>query len=267
MSETINSKKLSEKEYWDEVLIANKLPRINSPKAYTYRVTMDFIDPFIDANKKTFFEVGCGTSGWLPYFAKKYNLLVSGLDYSEVGCRLAEENLKLQNIKFGEIICKDFFLPDCTNGKTYDVVFSYGVIEHFDRPEDLAKIFSSFIKPNGIIITLVPNLNGLIGILSQYFIREVFDIHRVIKPNQLVDYHSHAGLSNQKTGYAGTFSLAVIPWDKSRKGLFRYSWFRKNMVRVIYVADRLLSQVFKLLGRHFPSQFLSPYVISIAKKI
>jgi len=71
---------------------------------------MNFIDDIIKSSDyKTFIEIGCGSSGWLPYFAKKYGLLVSGLDYSEVGCRLAEENLKMQNIQYGEIICKDIF--------------------------------------------------------------------------------------------------------------------------------------------------------------
>jgi 2-polyprenyl-3-methyl-5-hydroxy-6-metoxy-1,4-benzoquinol methylase len=266
MIESENSVKLSDKAYWDDVLADQKLPRINTPSNYNYKVTMDFIrDVFKNKNYKTLFEVGCGSSGWLPYFAKQYGLTVSGVDYSEIGCKIAEKNLQLLGINHGEIICQDIFDPNWAKDRGYDVIFSYGVIEHFENPKDIIKIFRSFTNPGGTIITLVPNLNGLNGWLTRYFMKEIYDMHRVITREQLKDCHRSNNLTDLKTNYAGTFSLTVIPWPTANKGILKQGFFlRAFFLKVIYAVNLLLTSVFKYLP-DLPSKYFSPYIISIAK--
>ena len=268
MEELKIENKLSTQEYWDSVLAAAQLPRLNTPKAYHYRITMDFIRPFLKSKKySTLMEVGCGSSGWLPYFAKTYGLLVSGIDYSEVGCRLAEENLKLLGLEYGEIICKDIFEPDCTSGKEYDTVFSYGVIEHFENPKEVVKIFSSFLSQNGLMITLVPNLNGLMGWLSKYFVRDIYDMHQVIRSEDLKRFHEENQLETLKMGYAGTFSLAVIPLVKSKRWLFAEGSFQRRItVFMVRLFDKVVSKFLSLTGINIPSRYFSPYIICIAQK-
>ena len=219
--------KLSSQEYWDDVLKSAQLPRVNKDSVYLYKVTMRFVDKYIrDTGYNSFFEVGCGSSGWLPYFANEYQLRVSGLDYSEIGCKLARENLDLLGIPYGDIFCNDFFEPGCTGGKAYDIVFSYGVIEHFEKPENILGIFSSFLNENGLMITLVPNLNGLLGKLLKYFIKDVYDMHNVISDQHLKRMHEINGLHIVRNSYAGIFALGVIPWIRSQKGIFKNSILR-----------------------------------------
>ncbi len=145
MEELKTTEKLSSQEYWDQVLEKAKLPRVNTSRSYHYKVTMDFISTYLrDHEYTSFFEVGCGSSGWLPYFAQTYGFTVSGIDYSPVGCKLAVENLRILDIPYGEIICKDIFEKDCTDGKKYDIVFSYGVIEHFEKRKTSSVFFPPF---------------------------------------------------------------------------------------------------------------------------
>ncbi len=268
MKELKSTEKLSSLAYWDEVLEEAKLPRVNTSRSYQYSVTMDFVNAFLrDHQYNSFFEVGCGSSGWLPYFAKTYGLKVSGVDYSPVGCRLAEENLRILGISYGEIICKDIFDEDCTGGKKYDVIFSYGVVEHFDKPEEVIQIFSSFLNPGGLMITLIPNLNGSMGWLSRIFIPDIFKMHRVISREQLENYHKMNALVNCNTNYAGTFTLAVLPLVKSQHWLFRKgSVQRKITVFVFGTFDKLASKFFRLFRINIPTKGFSPYIISIAKK-
>lgn len=267
MMEPENNLKLSDKPYWDNVLADQKLPRINSGRNYNYKVTMDFIsDVFTEDSYKTLFEVGCGSSGWLPYFAKQYGLLVSGIDYSEVGCKIAERNLELQNIKYGEIICQDLFNQNWVNGRGYDVIFSYGVIEHFEKPEEIVNIFKSFTSPGGTIITLVPNLNGLNGWLTRYFMKDVYNMHRVITSDELKNHHVSNDLSNYKTNYVGTFSLTVIPWTTSNRGILKQGFLlRTFFLKLIYGLNLVLTSIFKILP-DMPTKYFSPYIICIAKK-
>jgi 2-polyprenyl-3-methyl-5-hydroxy-6-metoxy-1,4-benzoquinol methylase len=268
MEELKTADKLSSLEYWDHVLEEAKLPRVNTRRAYHHSITMDFIDGSIRAQEHTtFFEVGCGSSGWLPYFAEKYGWRVSGIDYSEVGCRLAVENLRILGIPYGDIICKDIFEENCTGGKKYDVVFSYGVIEHFEDPKDIIRIFSSFLNPGGIMITLVPNLNGSMGWLSRHYIPDIYKMHRVISKQELRGYHEDNGLKNLKTNYAGTFTLAVLPLVRSRRWLFREgSLQRKIAIFSFATFDKLASGIFRTFKINIPTRRFSPYIISIAEK-
>ena len=265
--ESETNTKLSEKAYWDEVLVNQKLPRINSPQNYNYKITMDFVeDIFENKSYKTLFEVGCGSSGWLPYFAKRYRLTVSGVDYSEVGCKIAEKNLQLLNIEYGEIICQDIFDPSWIRGRGYDVIFSYGVIEHFEKPEEIIRIFKSFTNQGGTIITLVPNLNGLNGWLTRYFMKDVYEMHRVITREQLRNHHESNDLTDHKTGYAGTFSLTVIPWTNANRGVLKKGFFlRTFFLRAIFGFNLILASAFRFLP-DLPSKFFSPYIICVAKR-
>jgi len=266
MEEAKSHTTLSTQSYWDEVLAAAALPRINTPRAYHHRITMEYIDKYFSSNKySTLLEIGCGSSGWLPYFAKRYHLKVSGLDYSDVGCRLAEENLKMLNIEFGEIICKDLLAPECTGGKKYDVVFSYGVIEHFEEPEKIVRIFNSLLNEGGMIITLVPNLNGFMGWISQYFVPAIFKIHKVMSAADLKRYHEAIGLKNLKTGYAGTFTLDVVPLVKSERFKWTNRWSKFGFA-LINKSNRLITKLISMLKINLPSRQFSPYIIAIATK-
>lgn len=268
MNELNSETKLSTQQYWDDVLAVAKLPRVNTPKAYHYKVTMDFIDAVLrKKGYSTLIEVGCGSSGWLPYFAGKYDLKVSGIDYSEVGCRLAEENLKMLGVNYDEIICKDIFEPECTGGKQYDVVFSYGVVEHFDNPAEIIKIFSNFLSPGGTMITLVPNLNGTMGWLSKYFVRDIYNIHTIIDTERLKRMHTENELTICKNGYAGTFSLAVIPLAKSERWLFKKGSIQRKITSFsLNFMDKVLRKFLMVTNFNLPSKTFSPYVICISNK-
>jgi 2-polyprenyl-3-methyl-5-hydroxy-6-metoxy-1,4-benzoquinol methylase len=266
MEEVKTETTLSTQSYWDEVLAGAALPRINSPKAYHYRVTMKYIDKYISSgNYRTLLEIGCGSSGWLPYFAKKYNLKVSGLDYSDVGCRLAEENLKMLNINYGEIICNDLLASECTGGKKYDIIFSYGVIEHFEEPEKIIGIFNSLLNEGGMVITLVPNLNGFMGWVSRHFVPAIFKIHKVMSATDLRRYHECNQLINIKTGYAGTFTLDVVPLIKSERLKSANRW-SKFTFAFINKTNRLITRLISMLRINLPSRQFSPYIITIANK-
>jgi 2-polyprenyl-3-methyl-5-hydroxy-6-metoxy-1,4-benzoquinol methylase len=269
MELTKEDNKLSTQSYWDEVLKSAKLPRKNSSSTYVYNITMKYVDRLLMNGKyATFFEVGCGSSGWLPYFAEKYNYEVSGLDYSEVGCELAKKNLELQQIKYGQIFCRDFFLPNPTDGKKYDVVFSYGVIEHFSNPEQIVEIFDHLLSTNGLMITLIPNFNGLMGRLTKRFMPDVYEIHNIITPKQLAEYHSANGLQVIKNGYAGILAFGVMPWVKSNHWLFKENTVRRKIsLFCLKALDKALGFIFRILPFDLPSKTFSPYEICIAQKI
>jgi hypothetical protein len=101
-------------------------------------------------------EVGCGGSQFMNYFLNKIkNLELWGFDRSLEGCLLAKD-------KKTNIVCADIFLNPFKQ-KSFDFVFDFTVIHHFKKPEKILEIYSTLLKPNGILTCVVPNLHGLLG--------------------------------------------------------------------------------------------------------
>lgn len=63
---------------------------------------------FLEKENKSILEIGCGGGRWLIYFAKEFGYNVWGIDYSEIGCKIARENLKREDVS-GTILCEDVF--------------------------------------------------------------------------------------------------------------------------------------------------------------
>ena len=94
-----------------------------------------------------------------------FDCSVTGLDYSEIGCEEARLILENNNVE-GEIVCCDFFSPPESMLNRYDVVISFGVLEHFENTSDCTKAFSRFLRPGGLLLTVIPNMNGIPGLLD-----------------------------------------------------------------------------------------------------
>jgi len=122
-----------------------------------------FIERFQEKGKQYFFiELGCGASSFLPYLAKKYNnLRLFGIDNSPKGCKLASIGDSDYNSSTN-IICGDI-IKCPINSKKFDIVFSFGLIEHFDNPEKVLENHVELLKPGGLLICIVPNVCGLQG--------------------------------------------------------------------------------------------------------
>ena len=79
---------------------------------------------------RRFLELGCGTGKWLIYFHKRFDYAVTGCDYAETSRLMAKRNLAAAGVE-GTVLQGDLF---ALTGQ-YDVVFSTGLIEHFDDPD------------------------------------------------------------------------------------------------------------------------------------
>ena len=66
--------------------------------------------------------------------------------------------------------------PDDMKGQ-YDLVMSFGVVEHFKDTTACLKACAAFVKPGGQMFTMIPNMTGLVGSLQKIIDRNVYDIH------------------------------------------------------------------------------------------
>lgn len=258
-----------EKEYWDKNWSPVETRRIVFPEKNTLRnhsyhmLHLVFERLFALHNNngtRRLIEFGCAQSIWLPYFARHFGFKVFGLDYSERGCELASNLLKQENVD-GTVIHADFMdAPTYLQGQ-FDVGVSFGVAEHFEDTTECLKAFSKYLKPGGILITVIPNMVGLNGVIQKRFDREIYDIHALLDANLLVHAHRKAGLDPILCEYIVCSNFGVITFSSKDK-LFTSL---KRIVRLGLMSLSLAGwAVERSLGRSLASKTLSPYIVCAA---
>ncbi len=209
-------------------------------------------------------EVGCARSAWLPYFADAFGFTVHGIDYSELGCRQATEMLAYSGVS-GEITCADFFSPPTVMLSTFDVVISFGVAEHFTDTKHCIAAFSRFLKPGGILITVIPNIIGLVGLCQKILNRQVYLIHVPLDRESLAEAHQLSGLKVDGCRYFLSTGFGVCNLNGVSRG---------SMASLIKTKAHLwltrFSKVVWLIEQHLgplpASRLWSPYIVCTALK-
>lgn len=174
------------------------------------RALTDFFKRVLRPGEKSLIEVGCGASAWLPFFAGEMRYKVSGIDVSPTGVLIARKNLEAFGID-GHIIEGDVFDPELLRGEAFDVVFSLGFIEHFPETSSVVARMSGLLKPGGLMLTVVPNMQGLPGFVQKLIDRPVFEQHVVMDRHYLERMHEEAGLETvEGPCYLGGFDLWAV---------------------------------------------------------
>jgi len=107
-------------------------------------------------------ELGCGGSSYLPYLNNKYkNLKLFGIDKSPNGCKLTIKIID-GGLSSANIVCGDVLQPPFKSNK-FDIVFSVGLIEHFDDNKEVIERHVDLLKPGGLLICFIPNIMGFQG--------------------------------------------------------------------------------------------------------
>src|ERR1700730_3165409 len=78
-------------------------------------------------------EIGCAPGRWLAFLSREFNLGVSGIEYTTDGAAATRRNLELLGVKNADIREADFLTA--TPSPKYDVVVSFGFVEHFTDVE------------------------------------------------------------------------------------------------------------------------------------
>jgi SAM-dependent methyltransferase len=256
------------KAYWDGTWVGMELPPPLDVRSRKLSHTVErgyhkfFSSLFAEGRTagRPLLEIGCARSQWLPYFAEEYGFRVEGIDYSEKGCRLAEGTLARAGAE-GRIVCGDFLSPPDEMLDRYDVVVSFGVLEHFEDSRSCLQAFAAFLKPGGTLITFIPNLVGFNGAVMKRLSREVYDLHVPLSREDLAQATEGAGLVLEECRYFLLASFNVVEVGHLRPRpvgtVLRYLlwWASKSL----WMAQRAA----------FPSAtspFLSPYILCLARK-
>ena len=213
------------------------------------------------ASGAEFFEVGCGGSRWLPYFSREFGFSVSGLDYTDSGVASAIAVCARQNVQ-AKIVKGDYErMDELLSKQRFDVVGSFGFVEHFEDTARCLGFISQIARPGGLIVTIIPNMAGVIGWIYKLLKPSVYQIHNPLNLKQMVAARVDIGLEIVSAEYLLATPGVIGKTRETDTGLFRGC---KNVFR-------LLSHVFwkvELLGWRLPrSSLLSPYILCVAKRL
>jgi 2-polyprenyl-3-methyl-5-hydroxy-6-metoxy-1,4-benzoquinol methylase len=148
----IKSDKNDQKKEWDSIWgsknIINRFVDLGR-KLYN-GLFLKIIVPHL---KDNFCELGCGTSSLLFQIAD-YGVNCVGIDYSEQAIKSSEQyknKHNYHNVKFVRDDCRDLKIKE-----RFDVVWSQGLLEHFEEPAAIIKQHMKIAKKNGVVIISMP---------------------------------------------------------------------------------------------------------------
>lgn len=262
------------KDYWDSNWQAEtRLPEAFDPAAGGLRglFRRPFHGFFVEQLRRvaspgtSLIEVGCGRSQLLPYFAKHFGLRVSGLDYSAVGCERARQILERERIH-GEIFCGDLWTFSGFHAPGYDVVFSFGLVEHFDDTPAIIDALARFARPGGAVLTLIPNMRGSVGALQRALARDIYDIHVPLSAADLARAHLEAGLSVQASGYVLPAHYGVCNQGTRLDGHGVSARARDLAYHAAIACSTALLWIHERLVHLPATELMSPYAFALATK-
>jgi SAM-dependent methyltransferase len=105
-------------------------------------------------NSGRLLDIGCGSGAFINFMAKKMNFEVMGTEINETDINYIKKHYSL-NVFFGDI--GEVGLPE----KNYDVITLWDVLEHIHDPKQMIINLKPLLKPDGLLVLRVPNLNSL----------------------------------------------------------------------------------------------------------
>lgn len=123
-------------------------------------------------------EIGFVPGKYLQFFEKRFNAECHGYDYSETGCRQARQFFSAQGscvrVHHQDVLIKP---PQIVNAA--QLVYSIGVVEHFEDPVGMIKAHLAPLAVDGVAIIVLPNYQGLNLWIQKRLDSKNLDIHNL----------------------------------------------------------------------------------------
>lgn len=209
-----------------------------------------------EKDMKTAIELG-GFPGYYTIYLKKYLGLETTLFDYFIHDGLISQLLDKNGLKTADINIIEADLFEYKTKKLYDVVLSFGLIEHFNDTKAIIETHLQFLKPGGVLFITLPNFKSINGWVQRKFDRENYDKHNIksMDPKLLVEYCRQLGLTEVESYYHGKFTV----WLENKAG---QSSFAKALVKAIWAAGKVFTKIIPL-----ESKALSPYIVVKAVKL
>jgi SAM-dependent methyltransferase len=240
-------KKLVAQQAWNEEWESHSGNFISKP-------TIDpLLKKYLPVNPDgNFIEFGSSPGNNLLYFANTFRYRVTGLDYA--GVKVTQDFLSKHDLSC-TLIDEDMF--EWKSEDKYDVVFSTGVVEHFDPIDTVFDIHKNACKKGGYVVICIPHVRYFNKFIADLFQPGFSAIHnlKMMKP-QILREQFGEGYDILYCNYYKTSLLDIDP---------NYDFLgNRNFFKTLHKFLRTVSAALRL--NNIPNRFFSPNIVVIAKK-
>lgn len=249
---------LTDSAYWDKEWQRSTKRKSYNPKKPFQLALGRLFQAILPSGHHEVLEVGVGASVWLEYMETKLGYTAFGIDYSPTGCEQAVENFPTSTNRDPRIILGDAFQPPLASN-SFDIVYSLGVAEHFTQPEPFLDACLRLVRPNGLLLTTIPNKRNLGGRFEARFNSENYRRHNAMRLEQLVMAHRNLGLSIEVAKYFGPITLSSLPDPAQRHA--------RTLTRIHRLLNRCITQPLHATLADWPrSPMTSSFIAVLARK-
>jgi cyclopropane fatty-acyl-phospholipid synthase-like methyltransferase len=246
---------LTEPSYWFE---QHERERGVDPLSQEAPEWFGAIYPFLkEFEGGTFLELGCSPGLASAIICREILFDPTGIDFSP-SADLYLKNMKGVGYPNARLIRAD--IRQYVFRKKYEVVASFGLIEHFEESAAILAKHYSLVQANGLLIIVIPNFRYL-----QKLYHFIFDYHDLIRHNTrlmnkdfFMDFSRRHDLKIEFLDHVGKITF----WGVDRTG-------SKTQVMIRRVLGRIVREfASKILARFLPrsSPYYSPWIVFVARK-
>jgi trans-aconitate methyltransferase len=245
---------LSSPSYWD-----TRQHKLHAPRDKgAIRDLLDTVEPFLREYKsQRWIELGSSPGHISCLLYRRIKFLPFGIDYSPQAHLYSETMASYANITptLFQTDIREFIAPE-----PFDVVMSYGLVEHFEDPEEVLDFHYKYCRKGGLIVVTIPHFRYLQFSYHYLFDRSDLSRHNVAMMN-LETFKTFAKKQSLEVcflGYVGRINF----WNVDETG-----------PRVLVILRKGLSIGFRLLTNNILSHILprnkklyAPWIVFVARK-
>ena len=241
-------KNLTTEKYWSN--LGRKAPETE------LKIEFDEIlnEHLSTGNKGVALEVGCVPGVFLTYICKTFGYTPEGIDFDERTFEVTSKTLKDNGLDNFKLYKEDF--TKWRTDKKYDLVCSFGFIEHFDDAEDIVTKHINLLNNKGKLVIEIPNFSGFNKFLHKLVDKPSLDQHNTDIMN-LKFFEDIAKKNNLKIIYLGYYGSWHFQWGYGRKETANL------LQKCVYGLLKIISKItihIKIRNK------LSNYIVFIAEK-
>lgn len=201
---------LTTQTHWDETWATPPRWRLPSSLSVATRNMQRLLRPHLRQGMRVL-EIGCAPGKILAWVAATFDAEATGVDYSERGIAWSRTLFERLGIP-ADLRCEDVFRTTLSPG-SFDLVYSSGVIEHFEDPRPIVRSHVALTRPGGKALIALPDYGGIYGRLQRWFDPANLAIHNleIMTPEALIDLAPQELAATVRSYSAGR----VSPWQIS----------------------------------------------------
>ena len=242
--------KLTSVQYWQGAIAS----RAGKPKSFPL---LDDIAPYLPVEAgASFLEIGCAPGHTLAEACSRHDYEAHGVDYAS-DPESVEAVLRARGVRVGRIDSADFF--SWSPGRKYDVVASFGFVEHFDNVAEVVDRHFALVRPGGVVVISFPHFAGGQKVLHWLFDRENLGRHNTTCMN--LPFLEAAAVRNNAEILCARYTGGQYAFFYEEQ---RRTYLGKVMRKMTHWTLRQISRA--LFNRIWPqgvNPVFSPYLIAV----